>query len=84
MGQFSVETYSRPGSLLSGNQQPYILDKIREDYRLQLPSGLMTTIAAYAVLTLNPAIDRLLLALLRRNIAAVDDWNSFAAVANYA
>jgi len=62
----------------------YTLDEIREDYRLQLLSGLMTTIAAYAVLTLNPAIDRLLLALLQRNIAAVHDWNSFTAVANYA
>lgn len=41
----------------------------------------MTTTAAYAVLTMSPAVDALLLALLRRNIAAVRDWGSFDALA---
>lgn len=59
----------------------YSVPHIREDYRLQLPAGLMTTVAAYAVLQLNPAVDDLLMALLRRNIAAVRDWKSFDAIA---
>lgn len=62
----------------------YSLKDIREDYRIQLASGLMTTIAAYAVLAFSPAVDRLLIALLRRNIAAVRDWKSFEAVTSFA
>lgn len=54
---------------------------IEADYRLHLPSGLMTTLAAYGVLPLTPDVDRLLIALLRRNLAAVADWLSLDAIA---
>lgn len=53
---------------------------IEEDYRLQLPSGLMTTLAAYGVLPISSEVDALLIALLRRNIAAVADWRSLEAL----
>lgn len=58
----------------------YDRDRIEADYRLHLPSGLMTTLAAYGVLPLTPEVDRLLLALLRRNLAAVADWTSLDAI----
>ncbi len=58
----------------------YERDKIEADYRLHLPSGLMTTLAAYGVLPLTAEVDRLLLALLRRNVAAVADWRSLDAI----
>ncbi len=54
---------------------------IDEDYRLHLPSGLMTTLAAYGVLPMSPEVDALLIALLQRNIAAVADWHSLDALA---
>jgi len=53
---------------------------IEEDYRLHLPSALMTTLAAYGVLPMSPEVDALLIALLRRNIAAVADWRSLEAL----
>lgn len=58
----------------------YPLEQVRADYRLQLLSGLLTTIAAYALLPLdNEAVDLLLLTLLRRNLAAAMDWESIPA-----
>lgn len=58
----------------------YPRDAIDADYRLQLPSGLMTTLAAYGVLPMTPEVDALLIALLRRNVAAVADWRSLEAI----
>lgn len=52
--------------------------EIERDYRVQLLSGLMTTIAAYGVLTLSADVGHLLLTLLRRNVAAAADWDSLA------
>ncbi len=60
----------------------YPLDAVLADYRVQLLGGLMTTIAAYALIPLTPPVHLLLLTLLRRNLAAALDWDSFAAVAN--
>jgi hypothetical protein len=40
----------------------------------------MTTLAAYGVLPMTPQVDALLMALLRRNIAAVADWRSLEAL----
>lgn len=57
----------------------YGREAIEKDYRVQLLSGLMTTIAAYGLLPLSPQVDDLLIALLRRNVAAAADWRSFAA-----
>lgn len=56
----------------------YGRDRIESDYRVQLLSGLMTTIAAYGLLPLSPGVDDLLMALVRRNVAAAADWNSFS------
>lgn len=58
----------------------YPLTTIAEDYRLQVLSGLMTTIASYSLVPLTPKYDALLLALIRRNLAAAADWDSIAAV----
>ncbi|MEH3102242.1 phosphotransferase family protein [Sphingomonas adhaesiva] len=58
----------------------YPLTEVTRDYRIQLLSGLMTTIAAYGLLTLSPPLDALLLTLLRRNLAAAIDWDSIAAI----
>lgn len=63
-----------------GGEAVYDRDAIIADYRIQLISGLMTTAAATALLPDVPAVDQLLLALLERNIAAVEDWDSIAAV----
>ncbi|WP_054588670.1 phosphotransferase family protein [Sphingopyxis macrogoltabida] len=52
---------------------------IERDYRLQLLSGLMTTVAAYGLLASSPEVDRLLITLLRRNAAAAADWDSVGA-----
>ena len=51
------------------------------DYRVQLLSGLMTTVAAIAVLPDNDAVNNLIVALLERNCAAAVDWESIDAVA---
>lgn len=58
----------------------YTIDQITRDYRVQVLSGLMTTIAAYGLIPLSPAVHALLIALLRRNLAAAIDWDSMAAV----
>lgn len=63
-----------------GSEDGYGRDLIEADYRVQLLSGLMTTIAAYGLLPLSPEVDALLLALVRRNAAAAADWNSFAVI----
>ena len=51
------------------------------DYRVQLLSGLMTTVTAIAVLPDNDAVNNLIVALLERNCAAAVDWESIDAVA---
>lgn len=56
-------------------------DQLLDDYRVQLVSGLMTTAAATAVLPDLPHVNRLLIALLERNCAAVADWDSLSAIA---
>lgn len=59
--------------------EPYPLDEAREDFRVQVMSGLIITTAAIAVLPDNDVVNTLILALLRRNCAAVNDWGSIAA-----
>ncbi|HEX7741935.1 MAG TPA: aminoglycoside phosphotransferase family protein [Sphingobium sp.] len=66
-----------------GADRGYDIEAITQDYRLQLLSGLMTTIASYGVLPLNSVTDRLLLTLLQRNAAAAMDWESLKAVARH-
>lgn len=55
-------------------------DEALADYRIQLLSGLMTTLAAIAVLPDNDAVNALILALLERNCATAVDWKSIDAV----
>lgn len=62
-----------------GEDKGYDLGKVRDDYRIQLLSGLMTTVGAYSVLPMSEAIDLLLITLLKRNLAAAADWNSLDA-----
>ena len=62
-----------------GEDCGYALDAVRADYRVQLLSGLMTTVAAYAVLPMSGPVDLLLITLLKRNLAAAADWNSLEA-----
>ncbi len=52
------------------------------DYQIQLLSGLYISLAAIDVLPDNDVVNALILALLRRNCAAVIDWKSVAAVRN--
>ena len=54
------------------------------DYRVQLLSGLYITLAAIDVLPDNETVNTLILALLRRNCAAVVDWDSVAQVRAHA
>ncbi|UVO51042.1 phosphotransferase [Sphingomonas sp. SUN019] len=63
-----------------GATRGYVMNRIVDDYRIQLISGLMTTAAAVALLPDAPPVNRLLLALLERNCAAVEDWGSIAAI----
>ena len=49
------------------------------DYRVQLLSGLMVTLAAIAVLPDNDVVNTLIVALLERNCAAARDWESIDA-----
>lgn len=53
---------------------PYDLQDARDDFRTQVMSGLIITTAAIAVLPDNDVVNTLILALLRRNCAAVNDW----------
>jgi hypothetical protein len=63
-----------------GTGRGYAMDRIIDDYRVQLVSGLMTVIAAAAVLPDEPRANALLAALLERTCAAVHDWRSLEAV----
>ncbi len=58
----------------------YSESEVVADYRIQLISGLLTTSAAVAVLPDSDGVNRLLLALLERNCAAVADWDSIEAI----
>lgn len=60
----------------------YDLAKATCDYQIQLLSGLFITLAAIDVLPDNDVVNRLILALLERNCAAVIDWKSVAALRN--
>jgi Ser/Thr protein kinase RdoA (MazF antagonist) len=51
------------------------------DYRTQVMSGLMVTLAAIAVLPDDEVVNRLILALLERNLAAMSDWDAVGATA---
>lgn len=62
-----------------GPDRGYALAEIEADYRVQLLSGLMTTLAAYSVLPITPHVDQLLITLLKRNLAAAADWASLDA-----
>ena len=63
-----------------GRDRGYSDADMEQDYRVQLLSGLMTTVAAYALLPISPPLERLLIALLRRNLAAAADWDSISVV----
>lgn len=52
------------------------------DYQIQLLSGLYITLAAITFLPDNDVVNRLILALLQRNCAAVVDWKSVEALRN--
>lgn len=60
----------------------YDLPTATSDYQIQLLSGLYISLAALDVLPDNPVVNRLILALLERNCAAVIDWRSVAALRN--
>lgn len=60
----------------------YDIAKATCDYQIQLLSGLYITLAAIDVLPDNDVVNRLILALLERNCAAVLDWKSVAALRN--
>ena len=57
----------------------YDLATATGDYRTQVLSGLVITTAAIAVLPDNDVVNRLILALLERNCAAVHDWDAIGA-----
>lgn len=63
-----------------GTGRGYPIGRITDDYRVQLVSGLMTVIAAAAVLPDEPRANALLAVLLERSCAAVIDWQSLEAV----
>lgn len=63
-----------------GGHRGYLMNQIVEDYRIQLVSGLMTTIAAVALLPDEPKANRLLLTLLERNCSAALDWETLDAL----
>lgn len=60
----------------------YDLETAVSDYQIQVLSGLYISLAALDVLPDNPVVNRLILALLERNCAAVIDWRSVAALRN--
>ncbi|MCX5046358.1 phosphotransferase [Aldersonia sp. NBC_00410] len=60
----------------------YDLATATSDYQIQVLSGLYISLAALDVLPDNPVVNRLILALLERNCAAVIDWRSVAALRN--
>lgn len=60
----------------------YDLATATADYQLQLLSGLYISLAALDVLPDNPVVNKLILALLERNCAAVIDWKSVTALRN--
>ncbi len=62
------------------SETPYSIEEAHSDFRVQVLSGLIITTAAIAVLPDNEVVNRLILALVRRNCAAVTDWGSIAAV----
>ncbi|MEZ5687499.1 MAG: phosphotransferase [Caenibius sp.] len=62
-----------------GTENDYDLATIEQDYRVQLLSGLMTTVGAYSVLPMTESVDLLLITLLKRNLAAAADWDSLSA-----
>jgi hypothetical protein len=68
--------------VFSDRASGYDLAKATCDYQIQLLSGLFITLAAIDVLPNNDVVNRLILALLERNCAAVMDWKSVAAVHN--
>jgi hypothetical protein len=63
-----------------GRGRGYAVDRIVDDYRVQLVGGLMTVIAAAAVLPDAPRANALLAVLLERTCAAVIDWQSLEAL----
>ena len=63
-----------------GTGRGYSIGRITDDYQVQLVSGLMTVIAAAAVLPDEPRANRLLAVLLERTCAAVIDWQSLDAL----
>jgi len=63
-----------------GRGRGYAIDRIVDDYRVQLVGGLMTVIAAAAVLPDEPRANALLTVLLERTCAAVIDWQSLEAL----
>lgn len=62
------------------NHAGYHLDEALADYRTQVLSGLMITLAAIAVLPDTDVVNALILALLERNCAAARDWRAVQAL----
>ncbi len=71
-----LEHYVREFSAV---REGYDVATATEDYRTQVLSGLVITTAAIAVLPDSDVVNRLILALLERNCAAVHDWDAIAA-----
>lgn len=72
------------GAVLREQAPHYPLASLIDDYRVQLISGLLQSLAAVAFLAgapdseLSAETQAFLMALLGRNCAAIDDWDSFA------
>lgn len=58
----------------------YSVEQATVDYRLSMIASLATNLIATVALPRTPAADNLILALLKRGAAAVDDWDSLAAI----
>ncbi|MES2492607.1 MAG: aminoglycoside phosphotransferase family protein [Pseudomonadota bacterium] len=63
-----------------GRDRGYCVDAVLGDYRVQLLSGLMTTVGAYALLPITAPVEQLLAVLLRRNLEAAMDWDALGAI----
>lgn len=62
-------------------KEPGYADEVAmNSYRLNAVAGLLYTVGAANKLSINPSMAALLLALAKRNCAAVEDWNSLNAL----
>jgi aminoglycoside phosphotransferase (APT) family kinase protein len=77
-----LQLIKRYVEVFSERADGYDLRTAIADYQIQLLSGLYISLAALDVLPDNPVVNRLILALLERNCAAVIDWKSVEALRN--